>query len=155
VRGARVLDLYAGSGAVGLEAISRGAREVVFVESERGAVTLLRASVARLAAGRGRVLAISALDALVQLAAAGERFDLVFVDPPYGVPVDGAQLSALARVAMEGAVLAVERRRRALPLAGDGAWCSEAPRAYGQSELLVLHLEETDRGAVGAEDAPG
>ena len=83
VAGIRVLDLFAGSGAIGLEALSRGASEVVFVESDRDA---LEANLVRLAAREGevRVLAKDARAAATDLARAGERFDLVFADPPYG-----------------------------------------------------------------------
>jgi 16S rRNA (guanine(966)-N(2))-methyltransferase RsmD len=82
VVGIRVLDLFAGSGAVGLEALSRGAAEVVFVEGDRRA---LDANLARLAPREGevRVLAKGARQAASDLARAGERFDLVFADPPY------------------------------------------------------------------------
>ena len=83
VAGIRVLDLFAGSGAIGLEALSRGASEVVFVESDRDA---LETNLVRLAAREGevRVLAKDARAAATDLARAGERFDLVFADPPYG-----------------------------------------------------------------------
>jgi 16S rRNA (guanine966-N2)-methyltransferase len=82
VVGIRVLDLFAGSGAIGLEALSRGAAQAVFVESDLHALDV---NLARLAPREGevRVLAKDARRAGADLARAGERFQLVFADPPY------------------------------------------------------------------------
>jgi 16S rRNA (guanine966-N2)-methyltransferase len=82
VQGARCLDLFAGSGALGIEALSRGAREVVFVEQAREPARMLSAELERLgASSRARVI-----ETAVQrfLAASGEPFDGIFLDPPYG-----------------------------------------------------------------------
>jgi 16S rRNA (guanine966-N2)-methyltransferase len=128
--GARMLDLYAGSGAVGLEAWSRGASRVVLVEAAAAAVKVMRANVASLRdAGRGgggggvgvvggkgkiEVLAVKAEKAAAQLA--GSAFDVVFADPPYELPtvqVAGV-FATLAQVAAarSGAVVVVERATR-------------------------------------------
>ncbi len=126
--GARVLDLYAGSGAVGLEAWSRGAARVVLVEAAAAAVKVMRTNVANLrdvggggrgvgvAGGKGKidVLAIKAEKAATQLSESA--FDVVFADPPYelaSVTVAGV-LATLAQVAAarEGAVVVVERATR-------------------------------------------
>lgn|SRR5690606_27620398 len=83
--GVRALDLYAGSGALGIEALSRGADEVVFVESDaRVRRTLERNLSAVKAEARGRVLGRPVLPALRDLLASGETFDWVVADPPYG-----------------------------------------------------------------------
>ncbi|MBM3680705.1 MAG: 16S rRNA (guanine(966)-N(2))-methyltransferase RsmD [Actinobacteria bacterium] len=85
VTGARVLDLFAGSGALGLEALSRGAASCVFVERDRTALAAIRANVAAL--GEEAAAAVrrgSATTALRALAEAGAAFDLVLLDPPYG-----------------------------------------------------------------------
>jgi 16S rRNA (guanine966-N2)-methyltransferase len=82
VAGARCLDLFAGSGALGLEALSRGAGECVFVDRERAALAGIAAHLASLKA-RGGVTVEA--DALAWLAAPGAAFDLVFLDPPFEV----------------------------------------------------------------------
>lgn len=81
VGGARALDLFAGTGALGIEALSRGAREVVFCERDAGLAAALRANLQRLRQeSRSRVVAD---DALAALAREREPFDLVFLDPPF------------------------------------------------------------------------
>lgn len=90
IEGRRVLDLFAGSGALGLEALSRGAAEAVFVEHARPAVTALRTNIEVLGATGASVVCT---DALRFLARARDDFDLVFIDPPYA--------SGLARLALE------------------------------------------------------
>jgi len=84
VRGARWLDLYAGSGAVGLEALSRGAAACVLVESARRCQEAIRKNIACLGyEDRCRLVAAPVEKSLRKLAAAGETFDLIFLDPPY------------------------------------------------------------------------
>jgi 16S rRNA (guanine966-N2)-methyltransferase len=82
VAGARCLDLFAGSGALGLEALSRGAREVVFVEQAVAAARVLQEQLIRFGADRkGRVVEMGATR---YLRAAAQPFDIVFLDPPFG-----------------------------------------------------------------------
>jgi 16S rRNA (guanine966-N2)-methyltransferase len=82
IAGTRCLDLFAGSGALGLEAMSRGAREVVFVDQAPAAVNNLRAQLLHLdASARARILE---MDAASFLQGAAQAFDLVFLDPPFG-----------------------------------------------------------------------
>jgi len=84
VQGATFLDAYAGTGAVGLEALSRGARDVVFIERHRPAVQLIRKNLEALGIDSGyRLIARETLTALERLASENERFDIVFLDPPY------------------------------------------------------------------------
>ncbi len=105
--GARVLDLFAGTGALGLEALSRGAAQATFVDSGRPALALLRANIERLgAADRAAVIARDA----ARLGPCAAPFDLVFLDPPYGrsmgeraitAALSGGWLAAGALVAWE------------------------------------------------------
>ncbi|TAM78749.1 MAG: 16S rRNA (guanine(966)-N(2))-methyltransferase RsmD [Acidobacteria bacterium] len=85
IRGSTFLDAYAGSGAVGLEALSRGAKEVVFVEHHRAAIDLIRRNLAGLKVEDGfYVMNTRVLTALERLDEEGAIFDFVFLDPPYG-----------------------------------------------------------------------
>jgi 16S rRNA (guanine966-N2)-methyltransferase len=112
--GARVLDLYAGSGALGLEALSRGAAEVVLVESGPRVLPVLRANLAAVGLPGGRVVAGSVPTVVAGHAPA--RFDLVLADPPYATPVEEVLGVLHALVEGEwladGAVVVVERSAR-------------------------------------------
>ena len=81
IEGARCLDLFAGTGALGIEALSRGAGSCTFVESDRALARLLEENLARLKVANARVLAT---DATAMLAGAAQPFDIVFLDPPFG-----------------------------------------------------------------------
>jgi 16S rRNA (guanine966-N2)-methyltransferase len=95
VGGARVLDLFAGTGALGLEALSRGAREAVFCERDAGLAMALRANLLRLRQdGRSRVINDDALGAL---AAQDPSFDLVFLDPPFAAGLWSSAAELLER----------------------------------------------------------
>lgn len=100
-----VLDVFAGTGAMGLEALSRGAARAIFVEQDRAALAVLRANIAAChAEDRATVLAVNAL-----AIGTGEPAQLVFLDPPYGqdlVPRTLARLSAVGRLAPDALVIA-------------------------------------------------
>jgi 16S rRNA (guanine966-N2)-methyltransferase len=119
VVGSRCLDLYAGSGALGLEALSRGAREVVFVDVDAAVVRHLGETLAAFGCDRGRVVRS---DALRFLAGAPEPFDVVFLDPPFAEPVLDAACSAIERDGW---------------LAPGGLVYLEAPAVAGPPELPV------------------
>ncbi|WP_402469057.1 16S rRNA (guanine(966)-N(2))-methyltransferase RsmD [Isoptericola aurantiacus] len=148
---ARVLDLFAGSGALGIEAASRGAAEVVLVDAARRAADVARRNVSSLGLGHTvRVLAEPAERCVARLAADGgggaPRFDLVFLDPPYDLP--GPALDAiLADLAAPGvlgsdAVVVVERARRS----GEPGWppglAPFAAKTYG--DTTVHYAEPRD-----------
>jgi len=82
-RGAQVLDCFAGTGALGFEALSRGAKSLVALEQQSQAVSALRAEVERLQAPNTKVIAGDALRSIANL---DDEFDLVFIDPPYAQP---------------------------------------------------------------------
>jgi 16S rRNA (guanine966-N2)-methyltransferase len=92
VPGSRCLDLFAGSGALGLEALSRGAAHATFVEREREAAARLRETTALLAPGRATV---HCADALAWLGGVAEAFDIVFLDPPFDAGLHDETLRAL------------------------------------------------------------
>ena len=116
IRGAAVLDLYAGSGALGLEAVSRGAVSADLVEKAPRAASVVQRNVARVAKAVGRDASISvhrsAVVAFLQLARG--PFDLVFIDPPYGVPESELThaLELLVPSLRPGATVIVERASR-------------------------------------------
>jgi 16S rRNA (guanine966-N2)-methyltransferase len=83
IQGARVLDLYAGSGALGIEALSRGAEHAVFVESERKALACLRENIERLALGESARVVPERVERISRTLRSNDRFDLVFCDPPW------------------------------------------------------------------------
>ena len=136
IAGARVLDLFAGSGALGIEALSRGAACAVFVERDREALRSLRRNVADLGvAAHARVLGVRVERALVLLRREGACFDLLLADPPYGGP-DGpwlAQAGELVDILAPGGVLVIERGgREAAGKAGSGLALRES-REYGET----------------------
>ena len=117
--GMRVLDLYAGSGALGLEAVSRGADRAVLVEKDRSTAAIARANAATV--GLADRVQVQAGSVRSHLAGPAEPFDLVLADPPYAIPAaDLAQaLAALTRDWLApGAVIVVERPTRG----GDITW---------------------------------
>ena len=151
--GARVLDLYAGTGALGIEALSRGAASVVFVERARASLDALRRNLAALGLGESvRIVGREVAAAVADLGRAGERFDLVLLDPPYETGEDERTLRAVvaARILAPGALLVVERsRRHALPPISGLALQDE--RRYGDS--IVSRLAAADDGkAKGGKD---
>jgi 16S rRNA (guanine966-N2)-methyltransferase len=111
---AAVLDLFAGTGALGIEAVSRGASSLTCVERARSTLAVLRANIAALGLEPcTRVMAADAVDAVRRLGREGVCFDLVLVDPPYASEEAGGVLEALveASVLAPGAVVVLERSR--------------------------------------------
>jgi 16S rRNA (guanine966-N2)-methyltransferase len=145
VDGASVIDLYAGSGALGIEALSRGAVRAVFVERDREAVRTIERNLDRLRLTGARVVHADAVTTLAQEVAAGRKYDLVLVDPPYGMyPNLQPQLARhLPLVLAEDGLLVLETGARVepglpLPLA--------TSRKYGQARITVY-----ESGGGGAE----
>jgi len=139
VEGARVLDLYAGTGALALEALSRGAATAVLVESARDALAALRSNVSALGLeDRAHVVAGDAMQSMRRMAGAGP-FDMVFADPPWALVDSGhpaAILSDLARrgqIAADGRVV-LEHAARTAPIDIDGLVRLDT-RRYGDTAL--------------------
>jgi len=146
---AEVLDLYAGTGIVGLEALSRGARRVVFVEVAGRAVRLIATNLERTGLGdRADVLHEEAGAALARLVASGARFDIVFVDPPYADGFPERSIAAAARLIRPGGVLVIEHAtRRPVPAGSVALLRPGRTYRYGDSALVLFH-----RDAGGAPD---
>ena len=120
--GARVLDLFAGTGALGFEAASRGAASVVLVERDQALAASLRATSARLdAAATIQTVEVVCDDALHWLARAGDtKFDLAFLDPPFASALWQPALAALAPWLANDAWIYLESPRAAAPVVGPG-----------------------------------
>jgi 16S rRNA (guanine(966)-N(2))-methyltransferase RsmD len=122
IAGARVLDGFAGTGALGIEALSRGAVSVVFVERDRRAQTLIAANLAHCRVETGYNLVRSAFDRSIASlqASATEPFDIVLLDPPYAIPGDTALLGVDALLAPGGVVVLEHARRAPSPEQANG-----------------------------------
>lgn len=149
VKGARVLDAYAGTGAVGCEALSRGAAGVVFVERDRRALRLIEENL-KIGPwfGAGEIIEEEARASLSDLARAGERFDIVFLDPPYDDPALADVMVLGARLLRPGGALVVEHRSSRTIETPAGC---RAPLLrsypYGDTTLTVCLFPEDSRRA--------
>jgi 16S rRNA (guanine966-N2)-methyltransferase len=134
--GKRVLDLYAGSGAVGLEALSRGANHVLLVESDARAAAVIRANIATVGLAGAIVVTNRAEQTLARPLVNDSPFDLVFADPPYALTE-----AALNRVLTlltdgwlaDGALVVIERATRSGPLDWPPGYLPVKSRRYGEA----------------------
>ncbi|WP_219459874.1 16S rRNA (guanine(966)-N(2))-methyltransferase RsmD [Nonomuraea rhizosphaerae] len=137
LEGARVIDLYAGSGAVGLEALSRGAGHALLVESDPRAARVIRANVQSLALENAQVVADKVERLLAK--AADAPYDIVFADPPYAVPdADVQRVLELLRDnswLTDGAIVAFERESRGKALMWPEGFVEERVRRYGEASV--------------------
>jgi len=141
LQGLRFLDLYAGSGAVGLEAWSRGAGVVTLVEQDRRTATLIGTNATTLGFGRANVLATAVATALAKPPAA--PYDIVFLDPPYPLE-ETALANDLATLVdngwlVPGALVIVERSARSPEPAWPVGFEDVRSRKYGESTLWYGH----------------
>ncbi|WP_206930764.1 16S rRNA (guanine(966)-N(2))-methyltransferase RsmD [Roseococcus thiosulfatophilus] len=134
VEGAVVLDAFAGTGAYGLEALSRGAAEATFLEKDRAALSALRANIAACAGAKARVLAVDA----TKPPRAATPCTLAFLDPPYGAGLLKPALDALDAAGWfaPGAIICTELGPK--DEAPETRFPVLAERAHGKARLLVL-----------------
>jgi 16S rRNA (guanine966-N2)-methyltransferase len=136
LRGARVLDLFAGSGALGLEAVSRGAAEVILVDSSRAAAEVARRNVTKL--GMRATVVLSSVEKYLGVRVPVPQ-DIVFIDPPYGIGegvvgkvlttlVDGGWLAS-------GGLVVLERSSRGPEPRWPAGLVREGPRRYGETVI--------------------
>lgn len=137
VDGARVLDLFAGTGAMGIEALSRGAAQVTWVDEEARPIAAIRENLQKLGAPAARceILNATALAAIRRFARAERQFDIVFVDPPYEGGLYDETMMALAveRIVAPGGLVAVEHGRRIEVSANYGDLLQFKVRRYGET----------------------
>jgi 16S rRNA (guanine966-N2)-methyltransferase len=140
--GLAVLDLYAGSGALGLEALSRGAASALFVESDRRSAAVIARNIESLGL-TGATLRRGAV-AAVLAAGSPSPVDLVLADPPYDV--DAAEVDAVLADLVtrgwvcEGAVVVVERAAASAPLTWPAGWTAWPERVYGDTRLELAEF---------------
>jgi len=136
---AEVLDLFAGSGAVGIEFLSRGAKHCVFVDEKQEAVTLITNNLQKLHCLDGEVLHGDALNALETIAGTGRKFDIAFIDPPYAEEaLYGAAVQSLLDhdLLNPGAVVVVEYQKE--PVLPFDSFVRYKTYNYGKSHLLIM-----------------
>ena len=164
IRGARVLDAFGGSGALGCEALSRGAASVTLLDTYPKAVAVIRKNVAAVEKAMGRTgsssTRVQQAQALTYVKSASGPWDLAFVDPPYAMPNEQVSelLEALTPKLAEGAVVVVERSSRdAEPVWGEGLYCFST-RQHGETALYYVEPDEAEEQAgdeSGANLEPG
>lgn len=137
--GAAVLDLYAGSGALGLEALSRGATDVLLIESAPAAARVIRSNIEVVGLPGARLVQDRVERALRRGPGQDRPRDLVFADPPYSVPDDelAAVLGTMAGRGWlaSGAVVILERDARSGPPTWPGGYVQDRSRRYGETML--------------------
>ena len=141
--GLRFLDLYAGSGAIGLEAMSRGAGVVTSVESDRRTARMVRDNATTLGFRKVEVLVLPVARVLAQHARA--PYDVVFADPPY--PLDNAELEHALALLLDygwvapGSLLVVERSARSVEPAWPAGLVRERSKEYGETVLWYVRAD--------------
>lgn len=160
--GARVLDLYAGSGAVGLEALSRGAEHVLLVESGPRAARVIRDNIEAIGLA-GAELVTDRVERVLARgpARSGEgsgRYDVVFADPPYALA--GDEVSAMLQMLSDhgwlapGALVIVERATRSGPVSWPAGFAPDRARRYGEATFWYARGVWGDGVPPGSEGAP-
>jgi 16S rRNA (guanine(966)-N(2))-methyltransferase RsmD len=145
ITGLAVLDLFAGTGALGLEALSRGAGRCVFVEQDRKVAEVLRQNIRDLDYdAHSRVIVAGYESALQGIRRAGERFDLLFIDPPYKLlPEAEVTLEPIVGSLMEGdGVVVLESDKGSHPTLGG---VPVFDRVYGDTRVTMVTMRRTDR----------
>lgn len=153
IRDARVLDAFGGSGALGCEALSRGAASVTLLDIYPKAVAVIRKNVAAVEKAMGRTgsssTRVQQSQALTYVKSASGPWDLVFVDPPYAMSNEQVSelLEALTPKLAEGAVVVVERSSRdPEPVWGEGLYCFST-RQHGETVLYYVEPDEVEEQA--------
>ena len=140
IEGRRVLDLFAGSGQLGIEALSRGAAGAVFVDAARACVQVVRENLE--AAGLARSAQVFQMDSLAFLAGGCGPFDLVFLDPPYGTGLLQKALPLAARRMAPGGVMICEAPLQEELPEQAGAYRLVRRYPYGKISLAVYREKE-------------
>jgi 16S rRNA (guanine966-N2)-methyltransferase len=147
IANARILDLFAGSGALGLEALSRGAASVLFVEQNRNAAEIIRLNLQKARLANATVRQADVFRTLADLAKTAQTFDLIFADPPYAHHRDDPDLATLVatsphlpKLLPTGGHLILESLASRSQLTYAPGWQLERQRDYGTTRITWLRL---------------
>jgi 16S rRNA (guanine966-N2)-methyltransferase len=147
VAGARVLDGFAGSGALGIEAISRGAADVVFVDHDPRAIALVAANLERCGVTSGYVMIRDDFPGGLRRLPAGRQFELILLDPPYESDAASLLEAAAGRLAANGTLVLEHAKRRPAPERAGQLACLRRLIA-GDSGLAFYGEPAADMGAI-------
>lgn len=156
VMDARVLDLFAGTGALSLESLSRGAQSAVLIDTDRAACDAIRKNIAACRMqDSARLIARDYRQAIAQLKAEGARFDVAFLDPPYRMENTGDMCAELydAGLLAEEFLLVVEHKRGLAPLV-DERFEAFDQRSYGDTQITLVRRAARPQGEGEGESAP-
>lgn len=139
VKGVRVLDLFAGTGILGIESLSRGASGAVFVERNRKAVEVLRRNISVCGfESKSVILGMSVEKAIFLLARRSEKFNLVFLDPPYHSLIASKTLASLDNLLYDDGMVVVEHDVCEKPFFDESTWTVEDYRSFGRTGVCFL-----------------
>ncbi len=136
---AEVLDLFAGTGALGIEALSRGAKEVVFVENNRAVLRVLKDNLEKCnLTQKSLILPLSVTKALSLLKASNKSFDLIFADPPYSMASIEELIPPMLSLLKEGGIAVIEHDENRLVNLVESGFTIEDKRKIGQTVITFL-----------------
>ncbi len=138
IAGFSILDIFAGTGSLGIEALSRGAGQAVFIDNQRSSAALIKSNLESTGFAKlSEVLIIDATAALVQMASQGRIFDLVFADPPYnkGIALNFLRQLASLSVLADGSIVVIETSSRENLPQSEGYLQQIDRRIYGDTAL--------------------
>lgn len=140
LEGRSVLDLFAGSGQMGLEALSRGARRAVFIDESREAMEIVKANAKKTGFFDASHFLVSDYRNYLRKATGREKFDIVFIDPPYAerIAMDAAMRVIAADMAKEGTLFVLESEEDLAPTLTDGTFTLVKAKKYGRSYVHIL-----------------
>ncbi len=139
VEDAKVLDLFAGSGALGIEALSRGAKSVTFADRSNDSIDTVNTNI-RKVSGKINVIRKDFLSTIDYLSARKEKFDIIFLDPPYKQGLDKIAIDKIdnANILAEDGIIVVERSREDVPLELTKGYRATTIRDYGSVTVMLV-----------------
>lgn len=135
IEGRRVLDLFAGSGQLGIEALSRGAQSAVFVDNSKKSLEIVKANL--ISTGLSEKARLINADSLSYLKTANETFDIAFIDPPYNAGLMPQAIENTVRIMSKGAVIICEAPSNQPMLEAAGDFAAYKTYRYGKTALTV------------------